>query len=218
MKLVAWISTALALMDTAFAGVRTAPAPTARPVVLVHGIYSSGRDLTRLARHLEREGREVLRLDLSPCDGQCGLDELAGQLAAFIKERAPTGKIDLVGFSMGGLVSRYYVQRLGGAARVEHFITLAAPHNGTVMAVVNGLPGVRQMRRGSAFIRDLERDLDTLRQVKFTSIYTPLDLMIVPGTSSELPQARNVRIWALLHPSLILEKRCLRAVSTALAG
>lgn len=217
MKLVAWISTALALLDTALAGVRSAPPAGSRPVVLVHGIYSSGRDLTRLARHLEREGREVFRLDFEPADGRCGLDELAGQLDAFIEQNVPRGKFDLVGFSMGGLVSRYYVQRLGGVERVEHFVTLAAPHNGTVMAGLNRLPGVLQMRRDSQFIRDLKRDQDCLTRVKFTSVYTPLDLVVVPGDSAELPQARNVRIWALFHPSLILEKRCLRAVSAALA-
>lgn len=217
MKLVAWISTALALLDTAFAGIRTAPPAGLRPVVLVHGIYSDSGDMTRLARHLEREGREVFRLDLEPADGRCGLDELAGQLAAFIAEKVPRGKFDLVGFSMGGLVSRYYVQRLGGVERVEHFVTLAAPHRGTVMAGINRLPGVLQMRRGSPFLRDLARDQDCLRRIKFTSFYTPLDLVVVPAHSSELPEARNIRIWALLHPSLILERRCLSAVSTALA-
>lgn len=217
MKLVALLSAALAFLDDTGAGTKPAPSPAARPVVLVHGIYSSSGDMTRLKRHLEREGRPVFCLDLNPCDGRCGLDELAGQLDAFIREKVPQGRFDLVGFSMGGLISRYYVQRFDRQRRVEHFISLAAPHQGTIMASANGLPGVRQMRRNSDFIRDLERDQDELRRVKFTSFYTPLDLMIIPPKSSELPQARNVRIWALSHPSLILEKRCLRAVSAALS-
>jgi CubicO group peptidase (beta-lactamase class C family) len=61
MKLVAWISTALAVLDAAVAGVKTAPIPTARPVVLVHGIYSSSGDMKRLARHLERDGTRSLQ-------------------------------------------------------------------------------------------------------------------------------------------------------------
>jgi triacylglycerol lipase len=215
MNPVAWLSTALALVDAAFAGAPPAP-PARNPVVLVHGIYSSGRDFTRLARHLRAEGHEVFTLDLLPNDGHAGLDELARQLAAFTDAKLPGRRFDLVGFSMGGLVSRYYMQRLGGAARVEHFVTLAAPHQGTVMAGINRLPGVLQMRRGSPFLRDLERDQDCLTRVKFTSFYTPLDLVVVPGNSAELPQARNVRIWALIHPSLILEKRCIRAVAEAL--
>jgi triacylglycerol lipase len=217
MKLVAWISTALAFVDSAFAGLKITPVETANPVVLVHGIYSSGADMTRLARHLQREGREVFALDLTPANGTCGLDELAGQLDAYIEAKVPRGKFDLVGFSMGGLISRYYMQRLGGVARVEHFITLAAPHQGTVMAGLGLKPGLRQMQRRSPFLRDLERDQDSLRRVKFTSFYTPLDLVVVPAQSAELPQARNLRLWSLWHPGLILEKRCLEAVSAALA-
>jgi triacylglycerol lipase len=154
--------------------------------------------------------------DLTPNNGKAGLEVLARQLADFTETNLGGRRFDLVGFSMGGLISRYYMQRLGGAQQVDHFITLAAPHHGTVMAGINRLPGVLQMRRKSAFIHDLARDQECLRRVKFTSFYTPLDMIVVPGASAEMPQARNVRVWALMHPSLILEKRCLRAVARAL--
>jgi len=214
---VAWLSAALACLDSAVAGTHATPPPPARnPVVLVHGIYASSGDFARLARHLRADGHEVLAIDLQPANGSADLAVLAQQVADFADARLPGRRFDLVGFSMGGLVSRYYVQRLGGADRVDHFVTLAAPHHGTVMAGMSSLPGVLQMRRDSPFLRDLERDEDRLQRVKFTSFYTPLDMVVVPGASGEMPQAHNVRIWALLHPSLILEKRCLRAVAEAL--
>jgi len=75
-----------------------------------------------------------------------------------------------------------------------------------------------QMRPGSDFLRDLARDADALQAIPFTSFYTPLDAVIVPARSSEMPQARNVRIWAAMHPSFILERRCIRAVAAALTG
>ncbi len=215
---VTWLSTALACLDSAVAAPRTTPPPPRNPVVLVHGIYSSGGDFARLAGHLRADGHEVLTFDLKPNDGHASLEVLAQQVADFTEARLPGRRFDLVGFSMGGLVSRYYMQRLGGASRVDHFVTLAAPHHGTVMAGINSLPGVLQMRRGSPFLRDLERDQDCLKSVKFTAFYTPLDLVVVPGDSGEMPQARNVRVWALMHPSFILEKRCLRAVAEALRG
>jgi triacylglycerol lipase len=216
---VAWLSAALACLDGVVAGGNGAFQPITRnPVVLVHGIYSSGSDFARLARHLRADGHEVLLLDLKPSDGQASLEILAQQLADFTDATLPGRRFDLVGFSMGGLVSRYYVQRLDGAHRVDHFVTLAAPHHGTFMAGINSRPGILQMRRGSPFIQDLECDQDSLKRVKFTAFYTPFDLVVVPGASGEMPQANNVRIWALLHPSLILEKRCLRAVAKALRG
>src|SRR5688500_8203209 len=126
MQLVGWISTTLALVDGAFAGPAVPPKPESAPVVLVHGIYSSSRDMARMARHLRSHGREVFTPDLSPNCGRAGIDELAQQLAEFTETHLQGRKFDLVGFSMGGLVSRYYVQRLGGADRVTHFVTVSA--------------------------------------------------------------------------------------------
>lgn len=214
-KLVAWMSGMLAALDLATA----AEPPKIKdqtPVVLVHGIFSSGRDLTRMARYLEREGHPTYLLDLRPNDGAAGIDELAAQLATFVDEQLPGKRFHLVGFSMGGLVSRYYVQRLGGVDRVEHLVTLAAPHQGTVMAELNPGRGGHHMRRNSDFLKELSDDRGVFDRVKFTSFYTPLDMIIVPANSSEMPQANNVRVLAAMHPSLILEKRFLRAVATTL--
>lgn len=216
MKLVAWISSSLAALDR----VRRAhipPASGANPAVIVHGIFSTSRDMARLAQHLRLEGREVFTPDLAPAGGQIGVDELAEQLARFVELHLRGRRFDLIGFSMGGLVSRYFLQRLGGLEHVDHFVSIATPHRGTITAQLNLSPGGRQMRRESKLLRELACDAESLSRVKFTSIYTPLDLMVLPARSSAMPQARNLRIWAVLHPSLILEKRCLRAIAEALS-
>ena len=216
MQLVAVLSSALALFDPAPAPV---PNPKYNPVILVHGIHSDSRDMTRMARHFRAEGREVFTPDLAPNGGQATMDELGKQLADYAAKHVRRGrKFDLVGFSMGGLVSRYYVQRLGGAAHVGHLITIAAPHRGTILARLHRGAGAVEMRRNSAFLRDLASDDATLARVKFTTFHTPLDLVVVPASSSAMPQARNVRVWASLHPSLILEMRCIRAVASALGS
>lgn len=193
-----------------------APDPALPPVVLVHGIFSSGDDMERLARHLRAQGREVFQPSLTPNGGHAPIEDLAQQLADFAGQKIAGRRFDLIGFSMGGLISRYYLQRLGGMGKIGRFITMATPHHGTHMARFGGLPGWVQMRPGSAFLTDLTRDADVLRGVPFTSFYTPLDTIIVPARSSEMPQARNVRMWAAMHPSFILERRWIRAVVSAL--
>ena len=216
MQLVALLTSALAFFDAPPAA---KPNPEFNPVILVHGIHSNSRDMTRMARHFRAGGREVFTPDLTPNGGQATIEELGRQLADYAAKHVPRGrKFDLVGFSMGGLVSRYYVQRLGGAAHVAHLVTIAAPHHGTVLARLNSRPGAVEMRRDSAFLRDLAKDNATLSRVKFTAFYTPLDLVVMPASSAEMPQARNVRVWASLHPSFILEKRCIRAVAAAISG
>jgi triacylglycerol lipase len=201
---------ALARPDAAAA----APRP---PVLLIHGMKEDARKMEPLARYLRAHGREVYTTSLRPSLGQVGLDELAGQLDTYVRETfAPGERFDLVGFSMGGLVSRYYVQRLGGLERVHRFVTISSPHQGSVLAWLIPNPGARQMRPGSAFLRDLDRDADQLQRVGFTSLWTPLDLIIVPAHNSIVPGADSRRLWCLGHPLMVFQPSCKEAVRQAL--
>ena len=188
-------------------------------MVLVHGIYDSDRSMSRLSRLLGASGWEVCAVRLTPNDASVGLDVLAAQLAAFIADRFPPDrKLDLVGFSMGGLISRYYVQKLGGARRVHRFVTISAPNHGTIWAYLSGRDGCRQMRPNSPFLAELNHNTEDLARVHYTSIYTPLDLTIFPASSSRMPQFPNVIRWALLHPLMVLLPSSLRAVQQALSS
>ena len=188
------------------------------PVLLIHGFKDNERKMHRLAGHLRAAGREAHTLRVQPSWGQCGLDVLAGQVAEFIERTFPAGqKIDLVGFSMGGLVCRYYLQRLGGLERVERFVSIATPHRGSWWAWLLPNAGCRQMRPGSAFLRDLASDAHRLSAIRHTSIWTPFDLMILPFTSSILPDTQCRRLWCVAHPLMVFQASAHRAVATALA-
>jgi triacylglycerol lipase len=187
------------------------------PVLLVHGLKDSSRKMRRLARHLRESGREAHLLDLIPSWGQVGLEVLAAQIAEFVEKTfAPEQRFDFVGFSMGGLVGRYYLQRLGGLQRVDRFVTIAAPHQGSLLAWLIPNAGCRQMRPGSEFLRDLESDVHRLREVRFTSLWTPFDLIILPQKSSVMAMATNRLIWCLAHPLMVFQPSALRAVAAAL--
>jgi triacylglycerol lipase len=215
MQLTAWLGMALSLIDgTARAPQR--PVPDRNPVLLIHGIGDDETCMTRMAGFLRADGWEVHAISLRPNWGQAGLEPLAGEIACYANRELRGRKFDLVGFSMGGLVCRYYVQRLGGLARVDHFVTLSAPHRGSLWAWALPTEGCREMRPGSAFLRDLDSDADELRKVKFTSLYTPWDAVIVPSRSSIMPQARNVKVAVGSHPGMVLRRTSIRAVAEAL--
>ncbi len=112
---------------------RPAPPPAhCRRVVLVHGFLETGASFKPLQARLEARGFHCLRVKLRPSDGRGGLERLAEGLKRDID--ATYGlhlPISLVSFSMGGLVSRYYLQELGGASRCDQFITISSPHHGT---------------------------------------------------------------------------------------
>ena len=84
------------------------------------------------------------------------------------------------------------------------------------MACAINNPGCRQMRPGSDFIRDLNSDIATLEKIQFTSIWTPLDLIIVPSNTSRTPVGRNITIWLPFHPLLVWSLRSIKTVAALL--
>ncbi|MEH2176254.1 esterase/lipase family protein [Nostoc sp.] len=187
------------------------------PVLLIHGIDDTEAVFYRMAAQLRLQGWSVYSLNLVPNNGDVGLDELAKQVADYVTATfAPEQRLDLVGFSMGGIVSRYYVQRLGGINRVQRFITISSPHYGTVVAYGSRRPGCLQMRPDSIFLKDLNSDAVMLEQLDFTSIWTPYDLMIVPANSSQMPVGSQVIVPVTLHPWMLTDSRSLAVVTAAL--
>lgn len=103
-------------------------------------------------------------------------------------------KVDLIGHSEGGLVARAVAQERPDL--VERVIMLGAPNNGTVAAMVGVLIGVgltksaRQMYPGSEYIVKLNsRRLPD--GVKFFSIYSEHDLLVLPRKSAVLANGRD---------------------------
>lgn len=193
-------------------------ATKSNPVLLIHGINDTGAVFYKMAPYLAALGRQVYDISLTPNNGNVGLDNLAEQVAAYIdKTFAPEQPLDLVGFSMGGIVSRYYVQRLGGIERVQSFITISSPHQGTTAAYLSQRPGCIQMRPDSAFLKDLNQDVAMLNQLNFTSIWTPFDLIIVPARSSQLPVGREIMVPVPAHPWMLTDSRSIKSVVEALS-
>lgn len=190
------------------------------PVLLLHGINDTAAVFAPLSNYLTQHGWSVHHFDMVPCNGDAGIECLAEQVADYIQTTFSANQtIDLFGFSMGGIVSRYYVQRLGGIDRVHRLVTLVSPHLGTWVAYGSHRPAALQMRPNSLFLQDLNRDAAMLERLNFTSLWVPLDMMmIVPGKSSVLPIGRNVRLgdWAF-HGPLIRDRRSLAAIADALA-
>jgi triacylglycerol lipase len=189
------------------------------PVLLVHGIYDTVAKFKRLSAYLDQSGWSVHSLNLKPNDGSASLNELAKQVADYVDRNFETGQvIDLLGFSMGGLVTRYYLQRLGGIERVERYITISAPNNGTLTAYPLSLPGIIQMRMNSPFLQDLNQDhYKYLTQLKVTNLWTPYDLMILPAHSSKMGIGREISVPVAVHAWMVSDRRVMKIIASALS-
>ncbi|MGK7957153.1 MAG: esterase/lipase family protein [Crocosphaera sp.] len=189
------------------------------PVLLVYGIYNTSAKFKTMKKYLTHLGWSVHCLSLKPNNGDAHLEYLAEQVNDYIdKNFSSQQPIDLIGFSMGGLVTRYYLQRLAGVEKVQRYINISAPNNGTITAYALPNPGIKQMRPNSQFLQDLNKDLETtLNEVDVTVIWTPFDLMILPASSSKITIGEEIKLPVLIHAQMVRDHKLLKTISDCLS-
>ncbi len=175
--------------------------PSPMNVVLVHGYHDTGTKLEAMRQTLEAAGCHCLSPSLSPNDCSSGIRDLTTKLSALIDARfGPSAPLFIVGFSMGGLIARDYVQNLADRQRVRGVFLISTPNHGTIWARFAPNVKSRQLSIGSEFLASLNLDTSMWRTIPVTSYWTPLDLMILPATSSLWPVGSRKMIWCPLHP------------------
>ncbi len=192
------------------------------PILLVHGVVDNRSIFTVLRRGLRRRGfGRVTALNYSPLSED--VREVAERLAETVEAVcADTGyeRLHVIGHSMGGLVGRYYVQRMGGDARVHTLVTLGTPHAGTFAARLVPHPVARQLRPGSDVVAELAAPAPGCR-TRVLSIWTDLDQMVIPKQSARLDHpdlmARNVFVRGVGHLSLPIDGRVVHEIGSTLA-
>ncbi|HEX5655813.1 MAG TPA: alpha/beta fold hydrolase [Polyangiales bacterium] len=182
-----------------------------RPAIVIHGIFDPAIRVLPLVRGLRARGIEQVRRARVPVLGNTRIEELAQLLAARVervREQHGAEQVDLVGYSMGALVARTYLQWFAGQQRVSTFVSICGPHRGTFTAYALPLVGIRQMRPGSAFLTSLGHDVSQLPSVRVHCLYTPYDAMIVPATSGILDGAASVhRMPVSAHHRMLRDAR-----------
>lgn len=208
--------------------------PTAdhpRPIVLAHGTDSSAySDWSALSPVLAQAGFCVFAVNYG---GKVGGDSFgtedvwasSAQIGDFVDQvLAATGaaQVDMVGFSQGASVTRYYINKLGGAPKVGQWVGMASPSYGGVMyglvPVADRAPvlyevvqqatslAAIQQAAGSPFIQDLNAGGDTVPGVRYTTIGSRVDEMIQPFA--------NIALHGEGATNLVLQDMC----STDLTG
>jgi triacylglycerol lipase len=192
------------------------------PVLLVHGIDDTCVRFYKMRTILQAHGFDFIEgLNLIPHNGSIPFSIMGEQVRDGVRmllQKTGAPKVDIVAHSMGALAVRYYLQRLEGHSLVRRFISLAGPHHGTLTAHFRQNVGCQQMRPASPFLQDLNLNNAQWGNVQVYSFWTPLDLMILPPTSSILNGAHNRAFNVLLHPWMATDLKVIEAVAQTLAA
>ncbi len=190
------------------------------PIVLVHGLWDEPKVFKYLVEALAKDYPKILTPFLFHSGGRSDLSTLAQNLDYLINQNfGSSTHITLLGFSMGGVVSRIWLQQFGGAKRTMSFFSVGAPHFGTLTAQLVPswlLRGVAEMRIGSSLLRNLNETLYLLEEVKCTSFFCYCDLMVFPGWNAVLPIGSKYNLPVLTHRGLITHPKSVGIISSAI--
>jgi pimeloyl-ACP methyl ester carboxylesterase len=199
------------------------PVAASTPIILLHGYFHNRSAFVVMRRSLRKFGfRSVDTMNYNVIGHD--VQELAQQLSQHVDEvleRTEATHVHLIGHSLGGLVARYYIQKLGGHEKVHTCITLGTPHRGTHAAWVGRGKTARQLRPGSLLLRQLARSSRAM-QVRFISFYSNLDSLVLPASNAKITEpalrARNILVKDLGHLSLLISRPIIRSIAEALAN
>lgn len=196
---------------------------TETPVVLVHG-YMDANTMPwwdRIRGYLDDFGFDVDKIRVAD------LGDVPGTTIGSPKEYAREvrheverlydryGRVNLLAHSMGGIDSRWYVEKMDGHEHVENLVTLGTPHQGTYAAYLGYFSrGGRALTPTSDVIKTLNAD-GPARDVSYTGIWGKADALVVPSAHGQLPwdhvdNVRNVGVGLYGHLSLIFRKSLLK--------
>jgi len=178
-----------------------------RPIVLIHGLWNTSDIFKSLTRKLDKYAIDYFAPTLKHDFGKVSIIDLTKFLNELIINKYGLEKeIDLLGFSMGGIIGSSWLKYFEGNKRIKKFISVGSPHNGTLTAqMVPSFPlkGISEMKINSKLLKDLYASNDFLENVNCISFFTNWDLMVFPGWKAYLPKGNKFSLNIFKHKNLM---------------
>ena len=187
-----------------------------RPIILIHGVWNNSDIFTTLAAKLDEHNIEYFAPTLNHDFGKTSIIILASELNKIIIEKYGLDrKVDILGFSMGGIIGNYWISKLKGYKRTIRFISIGSPHKGTLLAqLVPSIffKGISEMKLNSSLLRELSIKENCLIKIECFSFYTIWDLMVFPGWKAYLPKGKKFSINVLKHRNLVKQRNSIHKI------
>ena len=177
------------------------------PIILIHGLWNTADIFSSITSKLDEIGIEYFAPTLKHQYGMTSIVELTNLLNDLILEKyGYEKKLDILGFSMGGIIGRYWIKKLNGYKRTRRFITIGSPHKGTLASqLIPKYPfkGISEMKINSLLLRELSRSDHLLSGIDCISFFTYWDLMVFPGWRASLNSGEKISLKIYKHKNLV---------------
>jgi triacylglycerol esterase/lipase EstA (alpha/beta hydrolase family) len=207
------------------------------PVILTEGTFASMyNSFGAIAPDLVNNGYCVYAFNYGqtlPFTGFFAMGDIASSASQLSTEvnhvltQTGASKVDIVGWSQGGMMPRYYIDQLGGASKVNMLVGFAPSNYGTnldgltnlladlgTLGLATALLAVTcdacvQQIQGSSFLSNLNKT-PIAPGVKYVVIETSHEDVVTPYTNAFLPAGPNVQ-------NITLQNQCSQDASDHLS-
>ena len=180
------------------------------PIILIHGLWNTSNIFSSITSKLDEKGIEYFAPTLEHACGITSIVELTNLLDKLIIDKYGREKeIDILGFSMGGIIARYWIKKFNGYKRTRRFITIGSPHQGTLASQLfpkYPFSGISEMKINSTLLKELSNLNYLLRDIDCISFFTYWDLMVFPGWWTNLNFGRKISVKVYKHKNLVSKK------------
>lgn len=209
------------------------------PILFLHGYTKTAKDWTTMKEWFIDDGWSETILyaktfdDFNNCTTATNIDN-ANKIKEWVTDildQNGVDKVDLVGHSMGGLSSRYYIKFLGGIDTVDDYVSIGSPHHGD-----KGLTGcmygpygdlkkpdglLSMLNEGDetpgGILDDTKEEDHIPGNISYTSIYSDSDEHVA-SSDSKLDGANNTMVKDLRHTPLLFNETVYELVRFAVSG
>jgi len=186
-----------------------------RPILLIHGIFHNKSAFFYLKQKLALRGWHHFR-EVNLLTSVYGIESLARKVKVEVerlREEYETDQVDMVAHSLGGLIARYYLQKLEGDGRVKNLVTLGTPHLGTKWSKFSFLSHMKDLQPKSPQVEELNRFPPPLH-TRVVAVSGKLDFFMSPKETCRWPGVRSIELDQLGHAGLLFSKRVTQIITS----
>ena len=177
---------------------------------MIHGLWNNSSIFSSISSKLDDIGIEYFAPTLKHSYGMTSIIDLTYKLNELIFEKYDLEEeLDILGFSMGGLIGRYWIQKFKGSRRIRRFISIGSPHKGTLIAqLVPKYPfrGISEMKINSKLLKELSDNDFFLEDIECINFFTYWDLMVFPSWWTNLNFGKKISVKVFKHRNLVRNK------------
>lgn len=194
-----------------FVALASADSLAQTPVIVLHGLFRDGNawEVQSLRNFVVGRGIPANRVFTPTMPNTLDCVETTSawfqNVVQGVLNQTGATKVDVIAHSLGGIVTRHYINFRNGHLKVRKFVEIASPNYGTWSPLITPLPfcSAQQVLPWSWFLAYLNANGTTKAPTQYGTVVGSNENIVLGYTSAHLPGAQNRTAWGADHFNVV---------------